>query len=74
MEVCPNRIFKLSENFNRMGYHYVEPDEKAEKECSGCRRCVILCPDVAIEIYKEEDNKEDKKVSLISSPGGRRET
>jgi 2-oxoglutarate ferredoxin oxidoreductase subunit delta len=49
---CPAGIFKTSENFNKMGYHYVEVIDG--KECVGCKRCVIICPDVAIEIYRNE--------------------
>ncbi|MCM8803759.1 MAG: 4Fe-4S binding protein [Candidatus Omnitrophica bacterium] len=53
MDVCPSGVFKLSNKFNKIGYHYVEVIE--EKNCTGCKRCVIICPDVAIEIYKEEE-------------------
>ncbi|MCM8772530.1 MAG: 4Fe-4S binding protein [Candidatus Omnitrophica bacterium] len=52
LEVCPNGIFKVSDKFNKIGYHYVEVVNG--KNCTGCKRCVIICPDVAIEIYKEK--------------------
>jgi len=61
IDVCPGKMFKVSENFNKMGYHYIEIDGGAEGKCSGCRRCVILCPDVAIEIYKKEDIKKEQE-------------
>lgn len=52
IEVCPSGIFKLSNKFNKMGYHFIETING--KSCIGCKRCVIICPDVSIEIYKEE--------------------
>jgi 2-oxoglutarate ferredoxin oxidoreductase subunit delta len=51
MNVCPVGIFQLSKNFNKSGYHYVELSDR--KECIGCKKCVIICPDVVIEIYKK---------------------
>jgi len=55
IEVCPNKVFRLSKNFNKAGYHYVEAEGEGKNNCSGCQKCVIMCPDVAIEIYKKED-------------------
>lgn len=57
IDVCPVNVFSVSQNFNRMGYHYVEAEGK--NSCTGCQRCVIICPDVAIEILKL-DKKEDE--------------
>ncbi len=51
IEVCPSGVFKISNKFNKMGYHYVETFN--EKSCIGCKKCIIICPDVAIEIYKK---------------------
>jgi len=34
-----------------MGYYpveYVDPEDK----CTGCMLCAIICPDVAIRVYK----------------------
>lgn len=55
IEVCPKNTFKFSKSFNKMGYHYVEPEGEGKDFCSGCQRCVVMCPDVAISIYKKED-------------------
>ncbi len=55
IDVCPRKTFKPSKNFNRMGYHYVEPEGEGKDSCSGCQKCVIMCPDVAISIYKKEE-------------------
>ncbi|MCM8778101.1 MAG: 4Fe-4S binding protein, partial [Candidatus Omnitrophica bacterium] len=51
-DICPVRVFRISQNFNRMGYHYIEPEGEGKNNCTGCQRCVMICPDVAIEILK----------------------
>ncbi len=53
INVCPTGFFKISKNFNKLGYHYVEAVDG--KNCIGCKRCVLICPDVAIEIYRNEE-------------------
>ena len=48
---CPKKIIALSEQkFNSKGYHpaeLVKPDE-----CIGCKSCAVMCPDVAITVFK----------------------
>jgi 2-oxoglutarate ferredoxin oxidoreductase subunit delta len=68
IEVCPFKVFRISKNFNKMGYHYIEPEGEEKDKCTGCRRCVIVCPDVAIELYKKEtDEKSFKEAEKVSS-------
>ncbi len=55
VENCPAHVFRLSTSFNQSGYHFVEP--QLQQNCTGCRRCVIICPDVAIELYQEGKKK-----------------
>ena len=55
INVCPKNIFLPSTEFNKMGYHYIQIDKK--NICNGCKRCVLICPDVAIEIYKDKEDK-----------------
>ena len=57
IDVCSRNVFKVSKNFNKMGYHYVEAEGEGKNNCSGCQKCVIICPDVAIEIYKKGDER-----------------
>ena len=58
VEVCPKGVLKMSNSFNKMGYHFVEVVD--ESKCMGCKNCVTICPDVVIELYKIEEkiNKE----------------
>lgn len=49
---CPQKILKLSENVNKLGYRYVEIIDTTK--CTGCGRCYLMCPDYLIEIYLEE--------------------
>ena len=50
--VCPKQIFVQSQHTNSRGYPYMLADEG--KDCIGCMQCVTICPDIAIELVKEE--------------------
>jgi 2-oxoglutarate ferredoxin oxidoreductase subunit delta len=45
----------MSDKFSSTGY-YPATMVKPEK-CTGCTLCALVCPDVAIEVYKEEKVK-----------------
>ena len=53
VKFCPRGCIRMSEEYNAMGYHYAEFVE-GEKSCTLCGNCALVCPDVAIEIVKEE--------------------
>jgi len=42
-----------------MGYF---PAETSNATCSGCAMCALMCPDVAIKVYRERptDDKAEK--------------
>ena len=44
-----NKSLVVSETINEYGLHPIKFREDAE--CDGCKKCAIMCPDVAIEIY-----------------------
>ena len=49
---CPKKNLRLGRKINKKGYHYVEiidPDS-----CNSCGLCYQVCPDVAIEIWKDK--------------------
>jgi len=48
---CPNAHIIPGKEYNAQGYRSVCIDEK--KECNGCALCATMCPDIAIEVYRE---------------------
>lgn len=40
----------MSDRFNSKGLHPSEVRDGGE--CNGCTVCAVMCPDVAIEVYK----------------------
>lgn len=50
--VCPKKIMRLSGTKNELGFRVAECFD--EPACIGCLACAQVCPDVAIEILKEE--------------------
>ncbi len=49
---CPLKHIKKGRSFNEAGYKPVVFLEKKGKPCTGCSACAIICPEVAIEVYK----------------------
>ncbi len=50
---CPEKILVLSpEEFNRQGVPFAQCFEEAR--CTACQSCAIICPDMAITIYRFE--------------------
>jgi 2-oxoglutarate ferredoxin oxidoreductase subunit delta len=56
IEFCPKGIIALSNKLNTRGYHPArfaeEKVKKGKRKCTGCSTCAILCPEVAIEVYR----------------------
>ncbi|MGQ9656129.1 MAG: 4Fe-4S binding protein [Thermodesulfobacteriota bacterium] len=46
VEFCPRQVLRMSEAFNRKGYH--PPLVIDADGCLGCRFCEELCPEFAI--------------------------
>lgn len=49
--VCPESLFKSSERINNAGY--VPPQVEGQDKCTGCRNCMIYCPDFSIVVEKD---------------------
>ncbi|HHY36629.1 MAG TPA: 4Fe-4S binding protein [Firmicutes bacterium] len=47
---CPQKIIKLSEGINKLGYHPATVKEM--EKCTGCAICARVCPDCVIKVYK----------------------
>lgn len=54
-EVCPNKRIIISSLLNQQGYYPVEFNEndRGGKGCTACAMCATVCPDIAIEVYRE---------------------
>ena len=52
VSVCPKGIIGISDGINRQGYPFAEVISEKAHECTGCKSCAIMCPDVAISIYR----------------------
>jgi NAD-dependent dihydropyrimidine dehydrogenase PreA subunit len=55
VESCPTHSLRLSDSFNRLGYHPSEylPDTG----CTGCGVCFYACPEpAAITVYHEAED------------------
>ena len=50
IEFCPKEAIFLTDKLNVKGYFFA--DFQADKECTGCATCAVMCPEVAIEVYK----------------------
>jgi 2-oxoglutarate ferredoxin oxidoreductase subunit delta len=47
---CPKKIIKIGDTINGKGYFVAEQFD--EEKCTGCALCAVMCPDVAITVYK----------------------
>jgi 2-oxoglutarate ferredoxin oxidoreductase subunit delta len=51
ISVCPRQIIHISDNINQFGYNYADVIVAKAHECTGCKSCAIMCPDIAISVY-----------------------
>lgn len=56
IEVCPVEIFQESTKINKKGYTL--PKVENSDSCTNCKRCELICPELAIDLEKEENNDE----------------
>jgi 2-oxoglutarate ferredoxin oxidoreductase subunit delta len=53
--VCPKGLYCASEGMNESGY--IPTAHKDETKCVGCLSCMIFCPDFAIVVEKDDDDR-----------------
>jgi len=55
ISVCPNKVITSSDKLNQKGFYPAEflKDGKDGKRCIACTVCATICPDIAIEVYRE---------------------
>ena len=55
IEGCPSNVIGLSnDRLTAKGYH---PAELIADGCTGCGICAIICPEAAITVYREINDK-----------------
>jgi 2-oxoglutarate ferredoxin oxidoreductase subunit delta len=47
---CPLKLISLSDKINASGYIPARYEDKGE--CTACASCALVCPEVAIEVYR----------------------
>ncbi|MBD3230174.1 MAG: 4Fe-4S dicluster domain-containing protein [Candidatus Lokiarchaeota archaeon] len=55
ISICPKNVIEKSNKTNREGY--LLPIIKNSEDCIKCRKCELICPEMAISIYVEENSK-----------------
>ncbi len=50
IEFCPTDVFDKSDKLNRRGYYL--PVVARVEDCTGCRICDLMCPEMAIVIVE----------------------
>ena len=48
---CPKGLISNSEKLNANGYRVAA--FKDGSDCTGCAICAVVCPEVAIEVYRD---------------------
>ncbi len=53
VDACPLGVIGVDDTFNEKGYFPAYPE--IPEKCTGCAICAQMCPEIAIEVFKEED-------------------
>jgi 2-oxoglutarate ferredoxin oxidoreductase subunit delta len=51
LAICPKKVFEKSKEVSEKGFHPVAIVHA--EECTRCLQCEMLCPDLAIDVEKE---------------------
>lgn len=49
---CKNGVLMFDKSLNKKGLNPIIPVEL--EKCTGCTLCAVVCPEVCIEVYREE--------------------
>jgi len=52
IDICPQHIFKESTRLNAKGYEI--PEISDTESCTFCKKCELICPEIAISVEREE--------------------
>jgi 2-oxoglutarate ferredoxin oxidoreductase subunit delta len=53
VETCSLGLIRIANHITPEGYHPAELVDP-EGKCTGCTLCALICPDVAIEVYRQK--------------------
>jgi len=67
IERCPVNALEESDKLNKRGIR--PPKLKEKNECNYCRYCELICPDLALTVIPEEDDKKPVKKTLLTPVG-----
>lgn len=65
IEFCPTDVFQKSDKLNRKGYYV--PIVARVENCTDCRICDLLCPELAIVITSERSPSKVKANTIHGS-------
>ena len=60
IEACPLKLIGISSKINAFGYKSIEHLDP-EGKCTACKMCAIMCPDMAIEVFKLDGTDKKEK-------------
>jgi 2-oxoglutarate ferredoxin oxidoreductase subunit delta len=56
VEVCPRQVLKVDGDRFLRGFHPVRIAKL--EDCTVCRQCELLCPDLAIVVQNDDDKRQ----------------
>ena len=65
---CPVDALEESDKLNKRGIR--PPKLKEKNECNYCRYCELICPDMAISVIPDKEEKKPTKKTLLTPVGG----
>lgn len=60
INACSQHLLRTAEHVSKTSYHpaeFIDP----EGRCTGCSLCALVCPDAAIQVYKETKRSVEEK-------------
>jgi len=66
---CPVNALEESDKLNKRGIR--PPKLKENNECNCCRYCELICPDLAITVIPDKEEKKVVKKTLLTPVGGK---
>jgi 2-oxoglutarate ferredoxin oxidoreductase subunit delta len=59
VNACLLGVIVIKDRFNKKGFFPASP--KYPDKCTGCNMCAQMCPEIAIEVYREVGTSRSRK-------------